>query len=47
MLFYSAFFRSTGYAFYSFGSSFGNPKLTAMQQAKKMNERIQGKISMF
>ena len=33
------------YAFYSFVSGFGNPNLTAMQQAKKMNGRVNGKIS--
>ena len=36
-----------GYAFYSFVSGFGNPNLTAMQQAKKMNGRVNGKISIF
>ena len=35
------------YAFYSFVSGFGNPNLTAMQQAKKMNGRVNGKISIF
>ena len=35
------------YAFYSFVSGFGNPNLTAMQQAKKMNGRVNGKILIF
>ena len=33
------------YAFYSFISGFGNQKLTALQQAKKMNGRVNGKIT--
>lgn len=32
------------YAFYSFVSGFGNPNLTAMQQAKKMNGRVNGQL---
>ena len=32
------------YAFYSFISGFGNQKLTALQQAKKMNGRVNGKF---
>jgi len=32
------------YAFYSFVSGFGNSKLTAMQQAQKMNGRVNGQL---